>query len=443
MVKETCQKSTLKTTQITPEFTDARLTNFAGVVPFSDFLMKKLDFRQALSEHLDLGMGTNCQYQDWQIAGLIVYGYLCGYRRLAHFEQLSRDSTVQKLLGLDGPIDENTLAYRLREAGYKQSEQLGRVTRQLAGRVHRGYEAPQAARRWIDFDSTVKGVYGHQEGAEPGFNPGKKGQASYHPLLSFDAASKEVLHSWWRAGNTYTGNGAAAFFEETCQRLRDPAADYVFRADSGFFGDSFLSAVEKAGYDYLVKVKLKNLNKLLAGQHWQSVPGEPATEYCTFTHTCDGWDSPRTFVGIRILKEVITEGLLFPYYRYHQVCYCCTLEEAPIQIHRLYGDRGECENWIEAVKNQLGAGTTLTRQFWANDLLWQLGVLAYNLSIWLRRLTDRASWRQEPRTFREWFIRCAGKLVCHARRWTLNMQSSYHERSRWENIYQKLCQLQL
>ena len=244
MVKETCQKSTSKTTPIIPEFTDARLTNCSGVVPFSDFLMKKLDFRQALADHLDLGMGANCQYQDWQILGLIVYGYLCGYRRLAHFEQLSRDTTVQKLLSLDGPIDENTLAYRLRETGYKQSEQLGRVTRQLAGRVHPACEAPEATRRWIDFDSTVKGVYGCQEGAEPGFNPAKKGQPSYHPLLSFDAASKEVLHSWWRPGNTYTGNGAAAFFEETCQRLPEEEATYVFRADSGFFADPFLSAIE-------------------------------------------------------------------------------------------------------------------------------------------------------------------------------------------------------
>ncbi len=36
MVKETCQKTTSKTTPITPEFTDTRLTNFAGVVPFSN-----------------------------------------------------------------------------------------------------------------------------------------------------------------------------------------------------------------------------------------------------------------------------------------------------------------------------------------------------------------------------------------------------------------------
>ena len=293
MVSEMWQKSTKKTTPITPEFTDARLTNYAGLVPFSDFLLEKLDFRKALADHLDLGMGTNCHYQDWQLFGLIIYGYLCGHRRLIHFEQLSRDTTVQKLLGLDAPIDENTLAYRLKKAGYKQAVQLERATGQLAGRVHPHYDEPQTTgRQWIDFDSTVKGVYGQQEGARPGYNPAKRGQASYHPLLSFDAASKEVLHSWWRPGNTYTGNGAAAFFVETCQRLPDQKRDYVVRADSGFFGDSFLSAIEQAGFDYVVTVKLKNLNRLLARQDWQSVPGE-------------------------------------------------------------------CENWIEAVKNQLGAGITL------------------------------------------------------------------------------------
>ena len=443
MVKETSQKTTKKPTSIFPEFTDACLTNYAGLVPFSDFLLGKLDFAGVLSEVLDLGMGDNCQYQDWQIFGLIVFGYLCGYDRLAHFEQLSQDTTVGKLLGLEGPIDENTLAYRLKKAGYKQAVELEQSTGRLAGRVHPGYEQAGGERKWIDFDSTVKGVYGCQEGAEVGFNPGKKGQPSYHPLLSFDAASKEVLHSWWRPGNTYTGNGAAAFFDATCQRLPGPRGAYVVRADSGFFSDSFLSAIEQAGCDYLVKVKLKNLKQMLRAQQWEHVPGEPDIEYCTFTHQCGAWDGPREFVGIRIVKEVDTAGRLFPLYHYDYFCYCTSLEEAPIQIHRLYGDRGECENWIQAVKNQLGAGTTLTGQFWANDLLWQLGVLAYNLTIWLRRLTDRESWRQEPRTFREWFIRCAGKLVYHARRWRLNMQASYHWRARWEAIYRQVCRLQL
>lgn len=72
-----------------------------------------------------------------------------------------------------------------------------------------------------------------------------------------------------------------------------------------------------------------------------------------------------------------------------------------------------------------------------------MGTLAYNLTVWLRRLTDPAAWRQEQRTFRAWFIHTAGKLVYHARRYTLKMQASYYWRPRWEAIYQRLCSLQL
>jgi hypothetical protein len=443
MVKENYTKSSLKTTRIHPEFTGGRLTNYAGLVPFADFMLDKLPFREALAAELDLGMGANCSYADWQVFALMVFGYLCGQDRLSQFAQLSRDKTAGQLLDLEGPISEDTLARRVKKAGHKQSVQLGRVTRALAGRVHRADPRPRVGRQWIDYDSTVKGVYGNQQGAAKGFNPTRRGQKSYHPLLAFDASSKEVLHSWWRTGAAYTGNGAGEFFAETCQRLPDPGAHYVMRADSGFFSDSFLSAIEAAGHDYLVKVKLRGLKGLLAGQSWQAIPGAPDTAYCEFDHQCAGWEAARGLVGVRILKEVRAEGLLFPEKVYAYFCYCSSLDEAPLELHRLYGDRGECENWIQAVKAQMGAGTTLVHAFWANAMLWQLAVLAYNLTIWLRRLTGSASWRQEPRTFRAWFIRCAGKLVLHARRWTLKMQTSYHWRSRWEAIYRRVCRLQL
>jgi hypothetical protein len=48
---------------------------------------------------------------------------------------------------------------------------------------------------WIDVDSTVDGVYGDQQGAEVGYNPKKKGQKAYHPMIAFVAGTKEILHS--------------------------------------------------------------------------------------------------------------------------------------------------------------------------------------------------------------------------------------------------------
>jgi len=443
LVKATYSKKPVKINSITPEFTDDKMTNYGGLIPLSDFLLKKLDFREALASELDLGMGPNCSYQDFQVFALIIFGYLCGYKRLAHFEELSKDASVQTLLGLKGPINQNTLARRVKRASYKQSVEFSRVSQTLAGRVHTRYESSPQQALVLDFDSSVKGVYGNQQGAAKGFNPSKKGQKSYHPLMAFEASTKELIHSWWRTGQAYTSNGAEAFLAETCQRLPDREAGYVFRADSGFFGDAFLSATEAEGHDYLVKVKLKNLRELLSRQDWQDVPGQPGTAYCQFDHQCQSWQQPRTFVGIRTLTYTLREGVLFPLPVYSYACYVTSLQEAPLQIHAMYKDRGECENWIEALKNQMGAGGTLVDDFWANDLLWQLGVLAYNLSIWLRWLTDPVSWRAEPRTFREWFIHIAGKLTWHSRKYTLRMQSTYHYRPQWEAIYQQVCCLQL
>jgi hypothetical protein len=121
MVKTTYAKKSAKTTTIHPEFTEDRLTNWSGLVPFADFLLEKLDFRQTVAEEVDMEMASNVRYQDWQVFGLMLFGYLCGQARYSHFEELSGDAVVQQLLGLQSNIDENTLSYRLKQAGQRQS----------------------------------------------------------------------------------------------------------------------------------------------------------------------------------------------------------------------------------------------------------------------------------------------------------------------------------
>ena len=83
---------------------------------------------------------------------------------------------------------------------------------------------------WIDVDWAVDG---DQEGAMAGYNPKKKGQKSYHPLMAFVSEAKEVLHSWFRCGSAYTGNGVVEFMKEcmVCVRKR---VKVLFRGDSGF-----------------------------------------------------------------------------------------------------------------------------------------------------------------------------------------------------------------
>jgi len=91
---------------------------------------------------------------------------------------------------------------------------------------------------------------------------------SYHPLLVFVSGMKLLYHTWFRTGSAYTSNGIVGFLQEVEASLPATIEKVFFRADSGFFSGMLLDLLEFFGWDYLVKVKLKNLEKLLQSQAW-------------------------------------------------------------------------------------------------------------------------------------------------------------------------------
>src|SRR5690606_17160421 len=106
-------------------------------------------------------------------------------------------------------------------------------------------------------------------GAEVGYNSHKKGSKSYHPILCFVTEMKLLVNSWLRPGSAYTSNGVCEFVKETLAALPQKVEKVFFRADSGFFNGGLFDLLEEGKHEYLVKVKLKNLKDLLAGQTWQ------------------------------------------------------------------------------------------------------------------------------------------------------------------------------
>ncbi len=53
-------------------------------------------------------------------------------------------------------------------------------------------------------------------------------------------------------------------------------------------------------------------------------------------------------------------------------------------------------------------------------------------------LTDKKAWRQEPLSFRLWFIQLAGKFTSSGRVRHLKMYSSYYYKSWWSEIDEKI-----
>jgi len=384
-------------------------------------------------------MGLNTKYSTSTIFKSIIYGYLADFKRLSHFSEFTKDRMIQKLLGINRHIDENTFGHRLNYFNFKSSNQLQEILRGLGLKVRKRY---LSGNQIIDIDSTVKGSYGNQEGSRKGYNDKKKGQKSFHPQMAFVSSTKECLHSWFRPGNTYSANGTSEFIKECYARLSEDVIP-LFRCDSAYFDNKTMSVIEERNGLYLIKVKLRNMKHLIESCEWGDIPGCPGVAYSERSYQAKGWDYSRKFVFIRRLVKTHTDGMLFPIPEYEYTCYVTNLEEAPIEIYQQYRDRAECENWIAAIKGQLNAGTTLVNHFWGSDILWSLGVLAYNLMIWIRYLTDRTIWKQEPATFRAWFIRVAGKLVCHSRQTTLKMSRDYYYRDNWWRLYMKLINLKI
>lgn len=358
----------------------------------------------------------------------VISASMCGVSCLSNIAVFTADVLVKALLGLPNGINKDVISTRFKALG----EPGARLLEELNGkRLHRQLKKLDLKRLILDADSTVKTVYGNQGGAEVGYNPHKKGAKSYHPLLLFLSNTKWVVNTWLRPGSAYTSNGIVDFLKQSSAYLTK-AQHIFFRADSGFFLGPLFDWLEEMGWDYLIKVKLKGLKDLLAAQEWQSADGHLGFWVCEFSHQCKDWQKPRQFKAVRWIDKYEKKAFFgtiewAPVYKY--ACYCTNQNMDAWAVHECYKQRSTSENWIEQVKNQLLAGMTLTNDFWANDILWQLSVLAYNLSVMMRQ-KDIQLHRQEHRTFRNWFIRVPAEFF-GSRKPQLRLYEHYLFKEQW------------
>jgi hypothetical protein len=84
----------------------------------------------------------------------------------------------------------------------------------------------------LDWDSTVQPKYGHQEGAERGYNPTKSGRRSFHPLLAVVARTRLCPAYRFRAGDTVTATQWAQTMEDAQCWLGDHPV-WLNRGDLG------------------------------------------------------------------------------------------------------------------------------------------------------------------------------------------------------------------
>ena len=413
-------------------FTGTNLTKYAGLNPILKF-MNKQGLVRMLSSVFPTQWQNATKFGTDQILMAVVMASLSGVHRMKKIANFSNDGLVRTLLKLDKGINENAISGTLKKLGQNGARKLQDV---LLSKNAVWLEKSKLKSITLDADSTVKTVCGNQEGAAKGYSPLKPGAKSYHPLLVFVSDMKMLYHSWLRTGSAYTSNGITEFLKEVRASLPASVGKVFFRADSGFFSGELLDLLESYGWDYLIKVKLKNLKKTLELQNWTMVDMKKDIAICEFSYKAKSWKKPRTFKAIRTVKEYVEVDFLggrevVPVFQY--ACYVSSYGKGAQELHEIYKRRSVSETWIEQVKGHTMAGGTLTLDFWANDILWQLAVFAYNISVMLRQDKEKFK-RQEHRTFKEWFVEVPAKITHSGRSVELKMYENHFFREDWQEM---------
>lgn len=415
------------------EFTEKNLTGNAGLIHYGKFI-KKLGLTQAIEEKLGIKRAENAQYTVSTVIIMMIMGVLAGAKHMSHVAMLRVDNVIRKIFGWTIFPVASTLGRIFKLFSWANCDEIAQAEDVVRRKVW--------SKKWfgkiiLDLDSSVKGVFGNQEGVENGYNPKKKGQKSYHPLFCFVAETYECLHSWFRCGSAYSANGVVEFMKECLGRIPKRVWKIIVRGDSAFFNGALFDLLESNSIGYVIKVKMKNLQELLEKQTWQKVKNMNGVEIAEFEYECKGWKRRRRFVVVRILIGQLTGSSLFPDFsepEYEYFCYVTNMKLSPWGTHKFYGKRAASENWIDWCKNQMAGGNILTNDFWANSAIFQTCILAYNLTVWMFWLNTKKGFHEEPNTIRMFLIRVPGRLLTSGRKLLLKLEKDFYFKRRWIEI---------
>ena len=184
------------------------------------------------------------------LLGTWLLSILAGHKRYAHVTAIRSDGVNPGLLGLQKVVSEDALRRGLE----KIEEEAGIIW--LREHLERSV-LPLLKAPWIlDVDTTVKLLYGQQEGAVVGYNPKKPGRPShtYHTYLV--AGLRLVLDAEVLAGNEGNSNHTLPGLLRLLDRLLPEQRPYLVRGDCGFGNDPVMRGLEARDQFYLFKLRL-------------------------------------------------------------------------------------------------------------------------------------------------------------------------------------------
>ena len=412
------------------------LTPFGQLAFFVEFLQRTELFDHFI-EKCPLVLTSPNAPSNRDILGTILLSVLAGHTRYAHMATVRTDKVNPPLLGMKKIVSDDSV----RRALQKIPSESGREW--LVAELTHCYSEILHIPWVLDIDTTVKCLYGHQEGAVVGYNPKKPGRPAhiYHSYMI--AAIRMIVDVEVMAGNeSSASNTLPSLFSWIDSTPREKWPEFI-RGDCGFGTDAVMSACETRQLPYLFKLKQTVNTKrfiaqqmvegvwMAAGQGWQGAEG---------TLQLMGWKTARRAIVLRrkitkdvgvVTKESCDGQLKFTFANvgddinaYEYAVLVTTLPDEIRTIAQHYRERADSENNFDELKNQWGWSGYTTQDLHRCQLMARLIAIIYNWWTLFVRLV-KPNHHLEAITSRPLLLHAVGRQTHHAGQTTIQVNSNH------------------
>ena len=283
-----------------------------------------------------------------------------------------------------------TLSRWENSVGRRELYKLAQVPFELFLARHR---AAPPKRITLDLDVTDDETHGQQQLT---FFHGHYDEHCFLPLVvtaTLDDGSQELLAFLLRPGNVPPGRTAVGVLKRLRARLQQevPKTKVRLRGDSGFALPEVYEWCEGQNQPVPYVLGLAENSRLTAlakpymdaAQAEYVATGEPVRHFHEFSYAAKSWSHERRVI---LKAEVTAQG---PNPRF----VVTNLAQKPKTVYaKFYAQRGEMENRIKELKNDLQIDRTSCHRFAANQLRVQLHAAAFVLFTYLRTLLAGTAW---------------------------------------------------
>jgi len=372
----------------------------------------------------------------YDVLGTLLLSILAGHHRYAHITALRSDGVSPEVLKMKKVMSEDAMR---RGLGRMES-----ATSKIWCKTHlmRSVSAALNTPWVLDIDTTIKVLYGNQQGAEIGFNPHKPGRPS-HALHTYWVGNLRlvldvVVSPGKQANASYAQPGLTAVLDS----LVPDQLPALVRGDCGFGNEPFITELETRKQHYLFKLRqTKGIKRLLQRQFQRedwTLPSAADQGWSAVEDTVklSGWDHARRVVILRrpIKQEVAitreAENQLEIWLKdettkAYEYAVLVTNTTYDVQaIAQLYRDRADCENGFDELKNQWGWGGFSTKDIERCQTSARSVALIYNWWSWYCRAAKPDA-RMEAITSRPLLLAGVGRAVKHAGQCTLYLTAMH------------------